>query len=40
MSEENNIHNFVWWVIPNKLLGVRRPENEQEIAFLKVSDPS
>lgn len=35
MSQSNNIGDFVWWVIPEKLLGVRKPENETEVAFLK-----
>lgn len=30
-----DIASFVWWVIPGKLLGVRKPQNEEEVAFLK-----
>lgn len=35
MEEKREISDFVWWVIPNKLLGVRKPENEVEVAYLK-----
>lgn len=36
MSEEKkSINDFVWWVIPGKLLGVRKPENESEVTYLK-----
>lgn len=35
MDEKKDISDFVWWVVPNKLLGVRKPENESEVAYLK-----
>lgn len=35
MKDIKDISELVWWVIPGKLLGVRKPENESEIAYLK-----
>lgn len=35
MEEKKHISDFVWWVIPEKLLGVRKPENAEEVQFLK-----
>lgn len=35
MEDKKDIADFVWWVIPSKLLGVRKPENESEVAYLK-----
>lgn len=35
MSMSNNIKDFIWWVIPGQLLGVRQPESPQEIEYLK-----
>lgn len=34
MEDKRDISDFVWWVIPGKLMGVRKPENEAEIAYL------
>ena len=35
MSPSSNIADFVWWVIPGKLLGVRKPDTEAEVSYLK-----
>lgn len=36
MSEDQRpIHEFIWWVIPNKLLGVRKPTNQEEVEYLR-----
>lgn len=35
MDEKSEIKDFVWWVVPDQLMGVRKPESAQEVDYLK-----